>query len=374
MKKRILKKIKFSYFLLKKSLFQKKEGGSYFNKLEKGIKNILIKKAISKEEAVSAYEKLQNDLYQNFERSGVSLKEICGVLAGKIIYNRSGFTPDDVQQILVDNYCKTNGLFQEILFDFLYRDHNENLIIGSESPFFGEFDAQKVNKLAHQLKENGYIILPERIPGDSVSEIVNWSKGLEYTIIDDSLQGNFYKGKVDFNDPNFVKASAFEIDLTSNETIMRICKDPYLLSILQTAIGAKLDIWHLSMWWSFKTERPSVEAAQYYHYDLDTLRWLKIFVYLTDVNESNGPHTAIPGSHQVGSKNYKLLKKRYGRVHDTEMNALQDGEVVEYCAQAGTIIIGDTRCWHKGKEVKEGNRLILQPTYSPTYFLKRLVQ
>ena len=34
---------------------------------------------------------------------------------------------------------------------------------------------------------------------------------------------------------------------------------------------------------------------------------------------------------------------------------------------AGTIVFGDTGCWHKGKPIENGDRLLLQLEYTSSY-------
>ena len=373
--KRILKKLRFATALRKKAAFQtfSTTGGTYFTSKDESLFNLIKTEKVKKEDVLPYFDKLSESLYKNLESSGVSYKDLCRIIAGKMAYNRSGFTPDQVQQTLVDAYCKTNGIFQEVMFDFVYRDHNQNFIQEGTS-IFGKVDTATLENISEEIRNNGYSVLPFRVPEDIIRGIVQNAKQLEYTFMDDSLTGKLPKGKIeDFNDFPYAKANAAEEDLKKDNQIMKICMDPLLVSILQTTLKAKVDLWHLSMWWSFKIKNPSSVAAQYFHYDLDSIRWLKIFVYLTDVNTNKGPHVAIPGTHKLGGKNYKLLSKRYDRITDEEMSRLQVGKVKEFEGPAGTIIIGDTRCWHKGKELSEGNRLILQPTFSPTWFIKKLV-
>lgn len=373
---RIYKKLRFSSILFKKSVTQNfkthNEGFSYLSDSDVRLKDLLDKRNVEKSEAAQYHRDLSNALYRSFRTSDISYKDICEIVAGKLVYSKSGFTPDAVQQVLVDNYCKTNGLFQEVLFDFMNREPDQNYIVEGKS-IFGNINEDEILKAANEVQRSGYSKIPFTLPTEKINELVSWSKNLDYTIIDDSLNGKYFKSKVDFENIQYAKASASEDDLKNNNLVMKICLDPFLVSVIQSVLGSKVDILHLAMWWSFNIGKPSSEAAQYFHYDLDSLRWLKVFIYLTDVGPNNGPHIAIPGSHKLGGKNYKLLRKRYNRVTDQEMSTEQSGEVVEFHGKAGTIIIGDTRCWHKGKEVMEGNRLILQPTFAPSMFLKKLV-
>jgi hypothetical protein len=40
---------------------------------------------------------------------------------------------------------------------------------------------------------------------------------------------------------------------------------------------------------------------------------------------------------------------------------------------AGTLVLADTRCWHKGTALRSGVRSVLQPEYAPSHFSKKLI-
>jgi ectoine hydroxylase-related dioxygenase (phytanoyl-CoA dioxygenase family) len=125
------------------------------------------------------------------------------------------------------------------------------------------------------------------------------------------------------------------------------------------------------MWWSTDYNKsPSKEAAQWFHFDLDRVSWLKVFVYLTDVGLENGPHCYVAGSHKIGSKPYELLKRGYVRISDYEISNFYSSKKIKLMTgEKGDIFIGNTKAWHKGTNLKEGNRLVLQLQYTDSFFL-----
>ena len=44
-------------------------------------------------------------------------------------------------------------------------------------------------------------------------------------------------------------------------------------------------------------DRPEPKDAQLFHADFHDFKWLKLFVYLTDVTDRSGPHVMVRGSH-----------------------------------------------------------------------------
>ena len=95
---------------------------------------------------------------------------------------------------------------------------------------------------------------------------------------------------------------------------------------------------------------------------------MKFFVYLTDVDISSGPHCYIEGTHRPKSKK-NFLKKGYVRIPDNEIKMNYPSEIIkEIKGEAGTIIVGDTSCFHKGLPPINSKRLILEFEYSNSLF------
>jgi hypothetical protein len=98
---------------------------------------------------------------------------------------------------------------------------------------------------------------------------------------------------------------------------------------------------------------------------MDRIKFLKVFFYLTDVTPESGPHCYVRGS----SKRKPAAILRDGRIPDEEIRSHYPEETfVEICGGTGSIIAVDTRGWHKGKPLTEGERLILQFEYTNSMF------
>ena len=145
--------------------------------------------------------------------------------------------------------------------------------------------------------------------------------------------------------------------------------DPVLINIAGEYLGAEPIFDFIAMWWSTDSKNKNEDAAQEYHFDLDRPKWIKIFIYLTDVNNDNGPHCYISGSHKIGNKPQEILDKGYVRISDKELLKFYNkNDFKEVTGPAGTITFGDTLCWHKGKPFIRGERLILQLEYTSSLF------
>jgi hypothetical protein len=158
--------------------------------------------------------------------------------------------------------------------------------------------------------------------------------------------------------------------LLDNADVQALMADPTLLEVAQGYLGSEPVADVLSMWWHTNAhDQPDAEAAQYYHFDLDRIAWLKVFVYLTDVGPDNGPHSFVLGSHRPGAIPWSMLRKGYARLEDDEVEAFYGRDnCLQMTAPRGSIIIEDTRGLHKGNTVRGDPRLILQLQLSSSLF------
>lgn len=113
-------------------------------------------------------------------------------------------------------------------------------------------------------------------------------------------------------------------------------------------------------WWSLADPSASDDvlsgAAQLYHFDYDYPAFVKLFFYLTDVDEGSGPFAFIEGSHRAKPV------WRDGRFGDQELlrDHSLEGRERRLTGEAGTLLVVDTSGFHKGTPVASGRRLILQ--------------
>jgi hypothetical protein len=159
-------------------------------------------------------------------------------------------------------------------------------------------------------------------------------------------------------------------DLLSNQDIQKLLADFSFAAVAQDYLGARPALDVMGLWWHTAfSDSPDMEAAQYFHFDMDRPKWLKFFIYLTDVEIDNGPHSFIAGSHKTNGIPPNLLKKGYARLTDEEVgNVYETKKIIEFAAPRGTVLAEDTRGLHKGKHVGVGDRLILQLQFSNSLF------
>ena len=337
---------------------------NYFDKNENNLNNLLDLEL--NEDIDFSQKKLSKSIEIFLKKNNFDIKDLSNIISGKIISNKKGTVPKEYQKLLVNLYSASNGLFQKLFDNFLFKDFNykntKNII---KSPFLNEISSKEINDIVQSIRDEGYFVLSQKLDFELIDKIISWSKKLKYNTINFD-ETRVQNQTIDFLNPNCVQASVLSEDLAKNEDIKSLIKDPILLKI----VSSYLEVNHpymsgANLWWSFKNKNniSSSEAAQEFHFDLDSIKWLKIFIYFTDVTENNGPHIYIPGSHIEGMKSNRLLSEGYKRISEKEMSNHQQIKPKKIMGKKGTIIIGDTKCFHKGNPILSGSRLMFQLQY-----------
>jgi hypothetical protein len=147
---------------------------------------------------------------------------------------------------------------------------------------------------------------------------------------------------------------------------------PHLLELANSAplirlaahyIGCKPTISAIGLRWSYPQEGTGT-GLQGFHRDCDDWRFIKVFAYLTDVDEGAGPHVYVSGSHR------ERCGVRLAPYTDEEVAARYGQQkMVSVTGPAGTLFAVDTHGVHKGLLPSSKPRLLLQIQYSllPVY-------
>lgn len=170
--------------------------------------------------------------------------------------------------------------------------------------------------------------------------------------------------------PDCIRFDFTNSTLLAHPIIQKLACDPVLLKTAESYVGPSpvLDI--VTMWWSAPSDQPDDQAAQMYHYDMDNLKWIKFFFYLTDVGPKNGPHVFIEGTHRSNGLPQAFREDLYVRFTDELVEAHFPPEKrIMFTGPRGTILAEDTRGLHKGFQVLEGDRLLFQLQFSAAQIL-----
>jgi len=104
-----------------------------------------------------------------------------------------------------------------------------------------------------------------------------------------------YKPLSDARHPESHIAHHNHIDIINAPYLLQIANDPLILDIAASFLGCKPTIGYMAVWWSYPTIKRAQQAEKF-HRDVDDWRFLKLFIYLTDVNDKNGPHIYVTHS------------------------------------------------------------------------------
>ena len=136
-------------------------------------------------------------------------------------------------------------------------------------------------------------------------------------------------------------------------------RDRRLLAVAAGMLGAKPTISYMTAWWSLPAGDGTAQHAEKFHRDVDDWRFVKLFCYLTDVDDASGPHAFVRGSHRVN----RLTQIR--RFSDEEVDRAFDARnIVRFTGAAGTCFLENTNGVHRGIPPLDKPRLIFQVLYS----------
>lgn len=224
-------------------------------------------------------------------------------------------------------------------------------------------------KIIHRINEEGFSIKKKVLSDETINKILSFLKKTKGFYISEDLKSK-KREILDQENPKALQFIYKTEDILQCAEIQKMICNKEILSIAQKYLGCLPIFDFLSMYWSFYSKKADKEAAQYWHFDMDRPKWLKIFFYLTDVNKNNGPHMFISGTHLRGKKNLSEIRKRgYVRLSDEEIyKRFNKKEIQQFCLPKGSILFEDTSGLHKGLKINSGKRLLFMIQFSSSTF------
>ncbi|MBV6621624.1 MAG: phytanoyl-CoA dioxygenase family protein [Rivularia sp. (in: Bacteria)] len=230
------------------------------------------------------------------------------------------------------------------------------------------FPQINIDEAVTQLKKEGFY-LNLQLPKKIVREIVEFAKNTACYGNRKSQLGFYYhqRAEAEAQLKKNIKVGCYFNTAELCPAISKLQNDSQLLAIAAKYLEKEPIHQGNQLWWSFAGESSDWERrqnAQMFHYDLDDYRFLKFFFYLTDVDNTSGPHICVRGSHKHKKFSHVLMRKRE-----------KDREIIEYygedsfvtiCGEAGFGFVEDPLCFHKGLTPTEGDRLLLQIEFATT--------
>ncbi len=263
-------------------------------------------------------------------------------------------------------YCLTRGRFTSRLADRISR-HTPKIrftslegVLGS-----GEALAAEIGEALQELHREGYHVFRTRLRHDTCEQLLRFAQTNAATLVPTN-RALPSQARFDPEDPKAPRYQFDERDLIGNPAVQDIVADPTLIYLAQEYLNAPPINDLVTLWWSAPYgSKASSEAAQLFHFDMDRIRFLKVFIYLTEVGPRNGPHVYVKGTQK--NKPERFFRDR--RFSDEEIEAhFSSEEIRSVLGPPGTIIAADTSALHKGQVVETGSRLIFQLEFTNSLF------
>jgi hypothetical protein len=134
-----------------------------------------------------------------------------------------------------------------------------------------------------------------------------------------------------------------------------------VLQVANAYFGMYTQLRYYNVWRTFATQSEA-RASQLWHQDREDFLILKMFVYLSDIDDGAGPFTYAAGSHPKGMSHQApdyFMEGNVKRSTDEQMAAVVPPDRwVKAVGPPGTIVFADTRGYHKGGLARKRDRLM----------------
>lgn len=210
---------------------------------------------------------------------------------------------------------------------------------------------------ADALSRDGFAFLPGLVSREQVDDVLAYCTDLP---AHDPYRPQLGTFRAPDEVPPVTHVSHYANDAILNAPhLLSIANDPRVLDVVEAFLGAKPTIGALRLWWSTPTASGEPEHAENFHRDIDDLRFIKLFVYLTDVDDESGPHIYARGSHREN------VLTTVGRFTDEQVaEAVGSDKIMRLKGPAGTAFVESTYGLHRGLPPISKPRLVFQPLYT----------
>lgn len=227
--------------------------------------------------------------------------------------------------------------------------------LASVKPRHDSPKSEQMDIRIQELERNGITFLNAFVTAETIDRIKNHLQGALLSERFGSRRSNFTINKVPVN----VHVAEYTTNhILQCPEVLALANHPTIVDTAAGYLGCKPTISNISIWWSFPADG-SAQEAENFHRDVDEWRFVKFFLYLTDVDADAGPHCFVRGSHRAS----KFLRIR--RISDDEVGRgfpEEDMLCIQGCAGDG--FLEDTFGLHKGQPPNRTRRLLFQVEYS----------
>lgn len=211
------------------------------------------------------------------------------------------------------------------------------------------------NLKATELEQDGITMLKSFVDTETIARIKEHLKGA-------LLSERFGLRRRDFiidDIPYDVHVAEYATEwILRSPDVVDIANHPTLVDIAAKYLGCKPTISSVSVWLALPGGGLP-QGAENFHRDVDEWKFVKFFLYLTDIDADAGPMWFVRGSH----RDSKLIGFRRIGNHEVA-DAYPREDILQVSGAAGDAFLADTYGLHKGQEATKNSGLIFQVQYS----------
>lgn len=273
-------------------------------------------------------------------------------------YWQSGVVPDDAEELLFLAAWASGGTHPQQAMAERAPSFDASRFASFPDQLLSGLD---VTAAVDALRDTGCYIAPFQLDDEVIAEIAAHLEGGPATPRGDALRVRA-AGRPSPQAPTWWMQPA---DILRSPGARQLLHERKAAEVAGRYLGVDPLVMSVALWKSYASESPDKSSAQFFHYDNDRAMFVKLFVYLTDVELDNGPTTYVPGSH--GAKPTGLLHGE--RLADDDVAAVYPRESwLPVTGPRGTVFLADTRGFHKGGHVAAGHRSMFQITLASDRF------
>ena len=167
---------------------------------------------------------------------------------------------------------------------------------------------------------------------------------------------------ISYASENDISRIVVPIDLDRNKILYNFITSKFFESVSTGYLNTQRLSINCSLFISLSkknmSENEKISSAQTFHFDSDFSKFLKLYMYLSDVNKINGPHVYVKKTHIEKHKKHEFQKGYSDKQIFKNYSSVQT-----LIGKKGTMFFEDSFGLHKGETPLESYRIILNIHY-----------
>ena len=273
-------------------------------------------------------------------------------------------------QLMSYNNQLLNNYLSSSIYSTLDPKYHYNFVNDQSGPF-GLFDINKVDKIVNEINRDGYSVVNFGLDETFCDNILSQCQNLRYYA---KYQNKYINGIQLDNPIGITHWVDNQMDILYIPEVQELMMDPMIMTICREYFQTIPILRQTNFWWSKENKKRigKKDNSQVFHQDQDDIKFIKLFIYICDVDEKCGPHVYVKES--INNRN-KIIQfpKNYKigvRLTDGFINQYYDqSDIKIMTGKKGTMIFENTNGIHKGQMLSQGkHRLMLQLEWTCSLF------